>query len=51
MNPAARILAQQYPQIVGFDATGMTQEQVHYFLGEDAAIARDQYLNLTGGIR
>ncbi|MDO5865196.1 MULTISPECIES: hypothetical protein [Paenarthrobacter] len=40
---AARILAETYPQIVDFDSTGMSVEEVHYFLGESAAIAYFQY--------
>jgi hypothetical protein len=40
---AARILAEVYPQIVEFDATGMTAEEVHYFLGESAGVAYFQY--------
>lgn len=46
---AAEILAQAYPQIVSFNATGLTTEQVHYFLGESAAVAYYQYQTLTGG--
>ena len=45
---AARLLEEAFPQIVGFDATGLTEEQIHYFLGESAAIARHQYLTLKG---
>lgn len=41
--PAARILAEVFPEIVGFDATGMTSEEVHYFLGESAGVAYYQY--------
>lgn len=44
---AARILAREFPQIVDFDATGMTAEEVHYFLGESAAVAYFQYQVLT----
>lgn len=44
---AARILAETYPQIVDFDASGMTIEEVHYFLGESAAVAFFQFLVLT----
>lgn len=51
MGVSAKVLAETFPQIVNFDATGMTAEQVHYFLGESAAIARIQYLALTGGSR
>jgi hypothetical protein len=51
MTRAAEILATVYPQIVGFDATGMTAEQVHYYLGEDAGVAYYQYRNLTEGNR
>ncbi|QOT16695.1 hypothetical protein [Paenarthrobacter sp. YJN-5] len=43
---AARILAETYPQIVDFDSTGMSVEEVHYFLGESAAIAYFQYRSL-----
>ena len=46
---AARILADAFPQIVGFNDQGMTAEQVHYFLGEPAAVALGQYRALTGG--
>ena len=45
---AARILADAFPQIVGFNDHGMTAEQVHYFLGESAAVALGQYRRLTG---
>lgn len=44
---AARILAETYPQIVDFDPCGMTIEEVHYFLGESAAVAFFQFLALT----
>ena len=44
---AARILAAAFPQIAGFDATGMTTEEVHYFLGESAGVAYFQYQVLT----
>ncbi|AOY70856.1 hypothetical protein ARZXY2_1303 [Arthrobacter sp. ZXY-2] len=44
---AARILAEAYPQIVDFDPSGMTIEEVHYFLGESAAVAFFQFLVLT----
>jgi hypothetical protein len=47
MTRAAEILATVYPQIVDFDATGMTAEQVHYYLGENAGVAYYQYRNLT----
>ena len=46
MTRAAEILANVYPQIVDFDAKGMTSEQIHYFLGEDAGVAYFQYQNL-----
>lgn len=49
MSRAAEILAQAYPQIVGFDATGLTAQEVHYFLGESAGVAYYQYQNLTEG--
>jgi hypothetical protein len=49
VSPAARIIADQYPQVVGFDATGLTAEQVHYFLGEAAGVAFYQYQFLTQG--
>lgn len=39
MTAAARILLREFPQIEHFDDTGLTTEQVHYFLGESAAIA------------
>ena len=48
---AAVLLADAFPQIVGFDDRGMTAEQVHYFLGESAAVALGQYRHLTGGAR
>lgn len=44
---AAAILADTYPAIVGFDDTGMTTEQVHWHLGESAAVAYYQYQHLT----
>lgn len=45
----ARILAEKYPQIVNFDATGLTAEEVHYFLGgESPGIAYFQYQVLVG---
>lgn len=47
-DAAARILTQAYPQIATFDATGLTTEEVHYFLGESAAVAFYQYRTLTG---
>jgi hypothetical protein len=47
MPRAAEILAETFPQIVGFDATGLTCEQVHYFLGESAGVAYFQYKFLT----
>lgn len=43
LPPAARILAELFPQIVDFDSTGMTSEEVHYFLGESAGVAYYQY--------
>lgn len=43
LPPAARILAEVFPQIVDFDSTGMTSEEVHYFLGESAGVAYYQY--------
>ncbi|MFE4834512.1 hypothetical protein ACFRAU_07500 [Arthrobacter sp. NPDC056691] len=46
--PAARLLAEAFPQIVGFDATGMTAEEIHYFLGESAGVAYCQYQVLRG---
>lgn len=49
MSRAAEILAQAYPQIVGFNADGLTAEQVHYYLGESAGVAYYQYQNLTEG--
>jgi hypothetical protein len=49
VSPAARIIADQYPQIVDFDATGLTSEEVHYFLGEQAGVAFYQYQFLTQG--
>jgi hypothetical protein len=50
MTRAAEILATVYPQIVGFDATGLTTEERHYFLGGEAAgVAYEQYLVLTKG--
>jgi hypothetical protein len=48
---AARILADAYPQIVGFNDHGMTQELVHWHLGESGAIALQQYRRLIGGAR
>jgi hypothetical protein len=48
MSRAAEILAEAYPQIVDFDGTGLTAEQIHYYLGEDAAVAWYQYQTLTG---
>lgn len=47
MTRAAEILAATFPQIVGFDPKGLTSEEVHYFLGESAAVAYYQYRNLT----
>ncbi|MDP9904694.1 hypothetical protein [Arthrobacter bambusae] len=40
---AARILAERFPQIVDFDAAGMTTEEIHYFLGESAGVAFFQF--------
>ncbi|WP_171041316.1 hypothetical protein [Sinomonas susongensis] len=51
MTRAAEILAAEFPQIVDFDATGMTTEQVHYFLGESAGVAFYQYQTLKGDPR
>lgn len=50
-DAAARILTQAFPQIATFDATGMTTEQVHYFLGESAGVAFYQLQNLRGDTR
>jgi hypothetical protein len=48
---AARILAEAYPQIVDFDPCGMTIEEVHYFLGESAAVAFFQSWSSPSGAR
>jgi hypothetical protein len=43
---AAEVLAAEFPGIVDFEAAGMTPEEVHYFLGESAAVAFFQYQSL-----
>lgn len=48
MSRAAEILVQSFPSIRDFDATGMTAEQVHYFLGEDAGVAYFTLQTLLG---
>lgn len=43
MNGAITQLLRAFPQIEHFDGTGMTAEEVHYFLGEAAGVAYFQY--------